>query len=1232
MSLALIGAGVGMAAHAPARAANTELDVPNGTTDLTSLGATTTSDLTFTNVTYAPTTFTVNANLAIGTLNGLDATQLLTVTNTGTTASTLTLSTAADSVSGSATTDLLYVASGASLNIANGTSTLGLALGATGNLDVAGTANVGSAVSGAFALNKTGAGTLALTGTNTYTGNTTVGNGTLTFGGASSMNGSSSMDVGTVAGQTGVLNINTTGTLAFATTFNVGEAGVNGVVNQTSGTVSSVTSGGNYIMIGNNGYGSYTLAGGTLTAGSSTTIQGIRVGGSQSGTSTGGVPNIGVLTQTGGTLNVYRYLAIGTNPAAAPNASTGLVTFTGGTANLGLGTYRVLLGDATNSTGIMNVGTEAGGTAVVTAYSTGVSVGANTGASGLLNLNAGVLAFTAGGIFNNTSGITSSTLNLNGGTVRPLATGLSVIGTGLTTANVYNGGVTVDNNAFTTTVAGPLLATTGGGIYEAGGTIAIAGGPTVVGQPIVTIVGGGTGATAIANVSGGTVTGITLTSPGQNYSAGQVLTFNLSGGGLAATTSLTYTLTAADIAANGSGRLTAIGSGTTLLIGSNTYTGGNTVGAGTLEVNNAGALPSFTSTTGINTVAAGATLTLDVGATTGTTAAFTAANVAAVQANTTFASGSFLGLNTVGGSLAVTSAIAGPQGLVTSGVNTLTLGSANTYTGPTNIAAGTLSVSTIGNGGTTSSLGASSNASSNLLVQNGTLLYTGGTATTDRGLTFGTGLSTINLSTGGAVLTFCGQVTVSTSTAGTTTILGGTGTTGGVLAFTNNASTNTFGGNGGFYIISGGVVFPAATNVISGTLRIGNNGPSGQYPAQSAPALLNISGGTTTDTGNLLIAENNGAAQPATLNVLGGTLIVTGGARTGGTTASGSGPSTINVSGGAAFNLGSSTLTLSNAAGTTTTVNLGTGGTATPALLTTGGIANGGGSSTLNFNNGTLQAAASTTTFLTGQTAANILAGGLTVDTQAFNVSVGQSLLTGTTAGTNDGGLTKVGTGTLTLTGSSTYTGGTTISAGTVRANATAATGTNTVTINAGGSLGGNGSTGVVTVANGGTIAAGPDAATTGTLTTAQQFWNAGGAYLAKVNPTGTATTNDELVLTGLTVSATIASPFAVVAASLNTSNTAAAGTPLVLALDTNTGQTNVFANAIAARTLVLSTTSTATFSSGTATLAEIDTSGGEELVLSTAAAPEPTSLLLLGATAAPLALARRRRRATASR
>ena len=276
-----------------------------------------------------------------------------------------------------------------------------------------------------------------------------------------------------------------------------------------------------------------------------------------------------------------------------------------------------------------------------------------------------------------------------------------------------------------------------------------------------------------------------------------------------------------------------------------------------------------------------------------------------------------------------------------------------------------------------------------------------------------------------------------------------------------------------------------------------------------------------------------------------------------------------------------------------------------------------------------------------GYAAGNVLtftvSGASTTATQMYTYTLQG---TGTDLAANGtGGLTKAGAGALSLTGASTYAGNTNVSAGTLFANApralggtgaltSSATGTGTVTVASGATLGGTGGTGPVVV--NGIITAGPDLVTAGTLTTGTQTWNAGGGYVAKVTSAG----SDQLVMSGLTITAMNTSSATEFTVYLNgsTGSTAVTAAGIVLANDSSgsTANNGVFQNSINAGSLVLVATNVATTSGNAPGLEEVDVGTGQELVaFDTAAAPEPASLLLLvGVAAAPLALSRRRRRA----
>jgi len=171
-------------------------------------------------------------------------------------------------------------------------------------------------------------------------------------------------------------------------------------------------------------------------------------------------------------------------------------------------------------------------------------------------------------------------------------------------------------------------------------------------------------------------------------------------------------------------------------------------------------------------------------------------------------------------------------------------------------------------------------------------------------------------------------------------------------------------------------------------------------------------------------------------------------------------------------------VTLGVNAGNAGTLNL-NGGVLNAAQINKG---NPSAFATNNFNGGTIRAVNATfaATFLTGLDCANVRNGGLVFDDAGFALTIGQPLQHSTLPGDNaiDGGLTKLGAGSLTLTAANTYTGPTTVSNGTLLVNGS-------ILANAavtGGALGGTGTIGGnVNVAAGGTLA--PGAGDTGALT-----------------------------------------------------------------------------------------------------------------------------------------------------
>ena len=535
---------------------------------------------------------TLNANVA---LSGLAATAGSTIfTKSG--PATLTYN-------GSVTNQL-----GATNNIAAGTVVLDGSAGSQSN-SVTGLMLVGSAgpTTGALVLTNTSLGVSSIMTVDYGTaslraGSTLASAGTLNVGQSSGANSAMSVTdnatlynpnsvlIGGVS-SSGVLNLDSIGTstltvnpaggkvLRVGGNAGAGDTGV-GAINQTAGTFNfgdGYSAGPNYLELGAGGgaYGSYNLSGGSAIE---TSLSGIRVG-------AGG---LGVFMQTGGTLSCGRYLAIGTISGSLTTGGQGVATFLGGTATISP-SYWIIVGNKPSSSAVLNIGTEAGGTAsVITLNATGVQVGAdNTAVSDTVNLNRGTLTL-AGPINKANAPAGPSMLNFNGGILQAGANNVTIANNTLDSVNVYDGGVIVDSQTNTATISANLLATTGNGVYPAGGSFTVAsGGSGYLGAPLVSVTtsGSGSNVTAIANLSAGAISSVTITCPGQGYVAGDSLNFNFTGGGSPNPAGpFTYTLQAGDLVANGTGGLTKIGTGTLTLSGTNSYSGTTVVSNGTLSV------------------------------------------------------------------------------------------------------------------------------------------------------------------------------------------------------------------------------------------------------------------------------------------------------------------------------------------------------------------------------------------------------------------------------------------------------------------------------------------------------------------------------------------------------------------------------------------------------------------------------------------------------------------------
>jgi fibronectin-binding autotransporter adhesin len=167
----------------------------------------------------------------------------------------------------------------------------------------------------------------------------------------------------------------------------------------------------------------------------------------------------------------------------------------------------------------------------------------------------------------------------------------------------------------------------------------------------------------------------------------------------------------------------------------------------------------------------------------------------------------------------------------------------NSYHGSTTLNGGILAVSTLASGGSNSSIGASSNAASNLVFSGGTLRYTGGSISTDRNFTLNSGGGTIDVSTAATTLTMSGS---------------GTG---------NGAFTKA---GAGTLLLSGSQGYSGNTTVSAGTLLV--NAPSGSIGSTNVTVASGATlGGTGTVSGTVTPASG-GMISPGNVGV--GTLTV----------------------------------------------------------------------------------------------------------------------------------------------------------------------------------------------------------------------------------------------------------------------------------------------------------------------------------------------------------------------
>ncbi|OAI47894.1 hypothetical protein AYO45_05505, partial [Gammaproteobacteria bacterium SCGC AG-212-F23] len=581
-----------------------------------------------------------------------------------------------------------------------------------------------------------------------------------------------------------------------------------------------------------------------------------------------------------------------------------------------------------------------------------------TAASGSLSTPSDVI-YSVAGIAPNASLVLNNNIGLNttSSTTYTIDGGITASGTG---ALAFSGPVTINNNGTNN------ITTTGAQTYSAAVTLSSA----------ATLVGG--------NISLAAITG-----------NGNALAINTSG-----TSSISGIL-------SGTGTtLTKSGSGTlTLSSSSNSYTGATTINGG---------IVSIAADTALGTAPGSATpgqLTLNNG-TLETTANFT------LSANRGIALGASGGTISTDPSTTLTynGIIAGSGALTKAGTGILVMGGTNTYSGATNINAGTLAVTADSALGTT--------AAGTTIASGATLDFRNVSYSTTEGLTSNGG--TIATSTGTS--SFAGNIDLASNSS--VDVSGTQLTLSGIISDTGTLTKSS----NGTLVLSGTNTYSGATTINGGTVSIAADSGLGTAPGSTSAAAITLGGGTLETTATFTLNSTRGitltsgagggtlSVDPATTLTYNGIIAGTNAADTftkaGTGTLSLGGPNTY--AGGTTISAGTISLTTVNRLPTGTALSV---------------------SGTLNLNGVSQQVAS-----VTGSgTVTGSGAGTFTVNNSGSDTFAG--LLSGSLA------LTKSNSGTLTLSNTNSYTGATTINGGVVEITNSSALGTSAVTVASGGTL-----------------------------------------------------------------------------------------------------------------------------------------------------------------------------------
>jgi autotransporter-associated beta strand protein len=656
----------------------------------------------------------------------------------------------------------------------------------------------------------------------------------------------------------GTVTVNNSGTITSAA-----GNGVNVTVNN-GGAINLVqtgdVSGGNYGIGLSGGTGSVVT---TVTANNGGSVRGTNGAGVQLVRTTGTLTNTGTIQSqnTGGiVLGVGTQMAITNEAAGSITGANGLLTFAGGSTFTNRGTLT-----GTNGTAILLNGGAITNTTLI--FDTGSNVTGNVQGNSVANANNRFILEGSGSYAGNVAGM--STVSMAGtdwllsGNVTPIdnvagavhaQTGRLTI-TGLLSTSGAAANVLIDNGATVQignsgTIGAVAGAITDNGTLAFNRSDAVTYGGIISGTGSVSQLGAGTTTfTGNQAYTGGTLISAGTLQLGNGGTGGSIVGDVTNHGALSINRSDTVTLPGL---ISGSGRLVQAGTGTTILTANNTYTGGTTITAGTLQLGS------------------------------GTGGGDVAGNVVnqGILIFNRSDSRTFAGL------------ISGGGAVEQRGSGTTTLTADQTYTGGTTISGGTLQ---LGDGGTTGNV-------TGPIVDNGVLAVNHSNSVFFLSPITGTG-ALAQLGSGTTVLSATNTYTGGTTIQNGTLRVGNGSTSGSIIGDVDNAgmltfdrsNTLTFDGtisgpgavtkqNSGITILTADNTYTGGTTITSGSLQLGNGGTSGSIVGDvldnsalavnrsdtiTLPGTISGSGGLSQrGTGTTVLTANN--------TYSGGTLISAG--------------------------------------------------------------------------------------------------------------------------------------------------------------------------------------------------------------------------------------------------------------------------------------------------------------------------------------------------------------------